>query len=1432
MFYAPKSFIFENKTQKVLKEGGAAAETLIDKVLDPDGSKGLKFSKIPKEKLEIMFKKISVLLKSLRESGFIESVEPSFQLGSTRLAKFSQTKDPTLLKPGEEEAIDKALRKKESFGDLDIDVEFKEDKIDDIFDFINSQENFAAKINNNQIHIAIVDGTNVYQVDLVNVKNKRNLYNFKEKSSVIDISRDIKGAFSIILLRALASTKNPGREAEKVYQDQVELKEKNDENAIKIVKAKEANRIPTAVRYSLGDKGLVVKLVLEDDPNNPPRKSRKAQELNISAPAEYDYDNLDELAKYLLSDESATGNDIYHAVFLAKKIKNLPNKQKIWDYFVKSAEINLKQGIDLFNYEVGMNELEKIIFEDNNQNETITEGRQGISRFVGASKFSDTKAFSILKDIAKNSELKNNKLIIDFNKDNIFLVEKMDSSFCHFGLDSKKRFFFESSNSKPVYSETANKKLGFSPDFLETFKDLENNKNFQKSLKTIFNKYGPFKFSAELFPTLTHKGTRDEQIIFVGVPYSKDKFGTKGGFVIFNINLLNNQGSYQPPDYELDNKITSKFKELSQKDGWGDEWKIYTNNEDMKKTSEMLEVELEPELFKALKNDSEYKQKNLAIPVRKAGVQIQNFLDKKANEFSSNLSSKDNSFIEGLVLKSLDEDGNITEIKGTSDLFDERKKEYWKDRKAIEKLEENFNNELLINVLKFKTANPRTLNKMIVDLGQEFKAKSDSDISLRQQFYNYLLNNLTDLEPKEIKEVKFKATEIIKEFDKKYENLLKDFKINQKNLDPDSIRKTNEWFASFKKKFDNIKNSINENLNENYLFNLTASIIGRRVDNRVNFDPGQEEKENNRENVIIWNGRAQPWHFGHHAMIEKGISKLEETKSDKVLIFLVKGSGGPTIENPLTFEQQLKLLNSIYANNKKVEIVQSPLNSSFYLDPINALHDLNYNLSGWLAGSDRIGKYKENLLGFNVNTFKEDHNFSPVSRNSKGLLNLTFIPTERKFSGTESRFLALSLPFEKWLAEITKGMNLPSSAKEVYKVAYNQIYKVFKDSVKSAKTFEDWLNKIFTKKQIDNLSDEEITKFQNTYKKLSGFSSSGTEEPKQPGTTPEQSGGTPEQPGDTPEEQGTNNAQSDPFFSGSSLGEGSTMAAGAVGGFAGKRDKIKNRTIYREMQENYFIKRENLMEELKLRKAIRNIITENKKKELNEEQRLRSVIRKMLTEAKQADEVVYQSTGVNKLRDLLRNIIPSIQDDYKDLTTSIEQRQAYINHLMTGIKNLLNIADLSKNTKETSKELEEDIEINVFKKDPSKIDLGLNKKEKPAPEPEDSRSEEEKLVSGDEMPLDPDQLTGMREAAITLKKIKTQITDTYETLSNPEDEKAFKDYILPNIEAHIEEFESEITANSEVEVENPEGSVEAEEPAVEDQLELSEDLLYKLSSLL
>ena len=114
------------------------------------------------------------------------------------------------------------------------------------------------------------------------------------------------------------------------------------------------------------------------------------------------------------------------------------------------------------------------------------------------------------------------------------------------------------------------------------------------------------------------------------------------------------------------------------------------------------------------------------------------------------------------------------------------------------------------------------------------------------------------------------------------------------------------------------------------------------------------------------------------------------------------------------------------------------------------------------------------------------------------------------------------------------------------------------------------------------------------------------------------------------------------------------------------------------------------------------IITENKKKELNEEQRLRKAIRRMLTEGKKADEVIYQSTGVNALRDLLANVGSIIKDKYRNLATSAKQREAFKNHLLIGWRNLLNIADISKGVEDKKApkslediELEEDIEIKI-----------------------------------------------------------------------------------------------------------------------------------------
>ena len=316
-----------------------------------------------------------------------------------------------------------------------------------------------------------------------------------------------------------------------------------------------------------------------------------------------------------------------------------------------------------------------------------------------------------------------------------------------------------------------------------------------------------------------------------------------------------------------------------------------------------------------------------------------------------------------------------------------------------------------------------------------------------------------------------------------------------------------------------------------------------------------------------------------------------------------------------------------------------------------------------------------------------------------------------------------------------------------------------------------------------------------------------------------------------PEEEGNEDPTSE-----SSLDEMSSGGGGTVSGPPGVRD---------DLPENYFIKREDLMKEMHLRETIRKVLSkayfEKNKTRILEEQKLRKVIRKFIAEAREADEVVYSNTGINKLRDLLRRIIPVIQDDYRDLTTSIEQRESFTKHLLIGIQNLLGISDLSKGVEKLplQESIEEDIEVEIGKQadDPGVMDVGLGGEElvdtPEDVEEEEELSDEEKLVSGGEMPTDPNVLTGMRASARTLKKVQTQIKDMYEELSNPEDEKAFAEYILPNIKAHLDDFEAEISDTApEPEVVAPEGSVEIEdEETVEDQFELSEEVLHSIANL-
>ena len=104
---------------------------------------------------------------------------------------------------------------------------------------------------------------------------------------------------------------------------------------------------------------------------------------------------------------------------------------------------------------------------------------------------------------------------------------------------------------------------------------------------------------------------------------------------------------------------------------------------------------------------------------------------------------------------------------------------------------------------------------------------------------------------------------------------------------------------------------------------------------------------------------------------------------------------------------------------------------------------------------------------------------------------------------------------------------------------------------------------------------------------------------------------------------------------------------------------------------------ENLLRE-NIRKAVDIYFKRNNEsviKSLLEENKLRRHIRMMLLEAATEDPTadVHENTGINTLKDLLKNtnVLQTLRETYKTLTTNIEQRKSFRAHIISWIKDSL-----------------------------------------------------------------------------------------------------------------------------------------------------------------
>jgi hypothetical protein len=133
-------------------------------------------------------------------------------------------------------------------------------------------------------------------------------------------------------------------------------------------------------------------------------------------------------------------------------------------------------------------------------------------------------------------------------------------------------------------------------------------------------------------------------------------------------------------------------------------------------------------------------------------------------------------------------------------------------------------------------------------------------------------------------------------------------------------------------------------------------------------------------------------------------------------------------------------------------------------------------------------------------------------------------------------------------------------------------------------------------------------------------------------------------------------------------------------------------------------------------------------------------------------------------------------------------------------------------------EIEEEIDVEV-KEDEKFIDIEDNNEEE---------SEEKEQEAKD---------TGAKLAAQTFDSVEKQTLDSYSTLSDPEDQKTFQDYLITNLKLYFDKWEKELSdviepttdeyeqekdeeESDEAEAETAEENEEAEEEGDEDELDL------------
>lgn len=340
-----------------LTEGGNAADSLLPRLQKNNPQRKLERVKIPKGQLRLVWRDaIEPMMAALNKAGMLDNTyKTTFGLGSTKLAF-------AYLNNSDDPRINKALDKKQFFGDLDVDVSIK--KGFTAMDAANvlvkeDPEKYAAKDNGAEANLAVlIDGIQmpngdfvpaaVIQIDLVNMKDKEDVTKFLQSSHEDDVANGVKGVFHKFILRALL------RKLEVPN-----VKPETPEARAEIAKwASQGYDIEGEPRYSLKHDGLSI---VADMAKNGV-KERKNVVLQRAPVSDYSPAGLEKMARILFG-KNAKASDIESTMSLVSSIMQNPQTKlmakEIWNEFVKMTK-DFSTKIDEKDYEAGMKHIARL----------------------------------------------------------------------------------------------------------------------------------------------------------------------------------------------------------------------------------------------------------------------------------------------------------------------------------------------------------------------------------------------------------------------------------------------------------------------------------------------------------------------------------------------------------------------------------------------------------------------------------------------------------------------------------------------------------------------------------------------------------------------------------------------------------------------------------------------------------------------------------------------------------------------------------------------------------------------------------------------------------------------------------------------------------------------------------------------------------------